>query len=104
MDITGLAMTSLHCQVSNREAAALASAYVGDLSRSGHLPPDASFLTVARGPRQSSEGEDRVLDEATDRGEKRSLEEDVSCISVDARLDRTKVRYFDEETKKSSPA
>ena len=38
VDITGLAMTSLHCQVSNREAAAIASAYVGDLSRSGHLP------------------------------------------------------------------
>ena len=47
---------------------------------------------------------DRVLDEATDWGEKRSLEEDVSCINVDASLDRTKVRYFDEETKKSSPA
>ena len=68
---------------------------------SGHLPPDASFL--ATDPAQVQRSRDRVLDEATDRGEKRSLEEDINFIMLDARLDRTKVCYFDEETKKSSP-
>ena len=36
--ITGLAMASLRCQVSNRETNAIASAYAGDVIKSGFLP------------------------------------------------------------------
>ena len=65
--------------------------------------PPPSFLAVD--PAKVQRARDRVLDEATDRDEKRSLEEGISCIMFDARLDQTKVRYFDkEQTKKYSPA
>ena len=46
MDISGLAQTALRFEVSNREAAACATAYLGDLIRAGHLPPDATYLAV----------------------------------------------------------
>ena len=43
VDIIGLATTSLRYQVSNSEAAAVATAYVGGLIKNGYLPSDARF-------------------------------------------------------------
>ena len=46
VEITGLASTAIRYQSSSREAAALATAYLGDLIRAGVLPQEAASLAV----------------------------------------------------------
>ena len=73
VDISGLASTSLRYQVSNREAAACASAYLGDLIRAGVLPPDAAYLVVD--PAKVQRARDILIAEVTCSGLEQ-LEED----------------------------
>ena len=70
MDISGLAQTALRFEVSNREAAACATAYLGDLIRAGHLPPDATYLAVD--PNKIQRARDRIIEEASATAEARN--------------------------------
>ena len=70
MDISGLAQTALRFEVSNREAAACATVYLGDLIRAGHLPPDATYLAVD--PNKIQRARDRIIEEASATAEARN--------------------------------
>ena len=89
MDISGLAQTALRFKVSNRETAACATAYLGDLIRAGHLPPDATYLAVD--PNKIQRARDRIIEEASATAEARNHENDITCLLMDSRIDSTKV-------------
>ena len=101
MDISGLAIQAIRCEASNRTVAALSTAYLGDLIRSGILPKESAYLAVD--PAKVQRAKDKVLTKAKEKGEIKSQEEDIMCIMFDARIDPTKVRYYDEETGKFFP-
>ena len=96
--ISGLAITSLRYQVSNREAAACASAYLGDLIRAGVLPPDATYLAVD--PAKVQRARDSLIAEATCSGLEQLEEDKPNCLLFDSRIDATRVLHYDEETGK----
>ena len=62
VDVTGLAMTAMRYEVSNRQAAAITSAYIGDLIRAGILPQDAAYLAVD--PDKIQRAKDRVHEDS----------------------------------------
>jgi hypothetical protein len=83
-------------------AGALATAYVGDLIRAGILPPEAASLAVDGAKVQRAR--EKMMEMATERGEKKTEKDDINCIMFDSRIDKkTKVQYYDEETGKHFP-
>ena len=94
VDISGLASTALRYEVSNREAAACATAYLGDLIKAGILPPDAAYLVVD--PDKVQRARDSLIGEATFSGHEQLEEKKPNCLLFDSRIDNTRVRYYDE--------
>jgi hypothetical protein len=101
INIFGLASTGLRFQLSNRETAACASAYLGDLIAAGILPAEAAYLAVD--PDKVQRARDRLMEEARDRGLEQCQEDNPHCILFYARIDQTRVLHFDEKTKKYYP-
>ena len=98
VDITGLASIALRYEISNREAAACATAYLGDLIKAGILPPDAAYLAVD--PDKVHRNRDFLIGKATFSGHEQLEEKKPNCLLFDSRIDNARVRYYDEETKK----
>ena len=63
LDITGLASTALRFEVSNREATACATAFLGDLIKGGHISPEAAYLAVD--PAKVQRARDALIVKAT---------------------------------------
>ena len=101
MDLTGTAQTSMRYELSVRSTAAVASAYLGDLIRAGEISPSKSYLAVD--PRKLQRARDKVLEEATECGEALTDADSIRNVMFDSRIDKTKVRKFDEETGKFYP-
>ena len=101
LDITGLASTALRFEVSNREAAACATAFLGDLIKGGHLSPEAAYLAVD--PAKVQRARDALIVKATSSGLEDLEEDKPHCLLFDARIDSTKVLHYDEETEKFYP-
>ena len=101
IDISGLAIQAIRSEASNISASALSTAYLGDLIRAGVLTEDSAYLAVD--PSKVQRAKEKVMAKAREKGEIRTQKEDIKCIMFDARLDKTKVRHYDEETGKFFP-
>ena len=102
VEVAGLASTAIGYQASSWMAGALATAYLGDLIRAGILPPEAASLAVDGAKVQRTR--EKMMDMATERGENKILEDDITCIMFDSRIDKkTKVMKYDEGTGKYFP-
>ena len=101
IEITGLSSTAIRYQCSSRQAAALATAYLGDLIRAGVLPPEAMSLAVDGAKVQRAR--EKMMEMATQRGEDKTEASEIKCIMFDSRIDKTKVQHYDEETDKCYP-
>ena len=102
IDISGLASTAIRYQASSRLAGALATAFLGDLIKSGVLPAEAASYSVDGAKVQRAK--DKMRGNATLRGNAITEEDDVHCVMFDSRIDRkTKDRHYDEETHKFFP-
>ena len=101
VDITGTAMTAIQYEASNRQVGALCSAYLGDLIRSGVLSPDMDYLAVD--PLKVQRARERIMTQVREKGESLSQEDTINSIMFDSQLDPTKVKKFDEQTKKFYP-
>lgn len=74
----------------------MASSFLGDLIRAGEISPSKAYLGVD--PRKLQRARDRVLAEASVKGEAQTDEDTIQNIMFDSRMDATKVRHFDPET------
>lgn len=102
VEITGLASTAIRYDASSRMAGALATAYLGDLIRAGILPPEAASLSVDGAKVQRAK--DKMMEMATERGQDKTEQDSIRCVMFDSRIDKkTRVRYFDEGTRKFYP-
>ena len=101
VDISGLASTAMRYQSSSREAAALATAFLGDLMKAGVLPPEAAYLAVDGAKVQRAR--ENMMEMAKQRGEEKTQESDIQCVMFDSRIDKTKVQHYDKETDKFYP-
>ena len=83
-------------------AAALATAYVGDLIRAGVLPAEAANLAVDGTKVQRAK--QSLMGDVTEREEQRLKNKPPSCIMMDSRIDKnTLVMHHDEVTQKFYP-
>ena len=101
VEITGLASTAIRYQSSSREAAALATACLGDLIRAGVLPQEAASLAVDGAKVQRAR--ESMMEMAKHRGEEKTVESDTKCVMFDSRIDKTKVQQYDTQTDKYYP-
>ena len=102
VDIAGLASTAIRFQISDRAAAACASAFLGDLIRADILPPEAASMAVDAAKIHRAKVKMSKL--ARERGEGKVEADTPKCILFDSRIDRkTLVMHYDEETKKCYP-
>ena len=75
--------------MSNCEAAACATAYLGDLIWAGMLPSGAAYLAVD--PLKVKQARDKVLEDAVKQETKDTADREIKTILFDASLDKTKV-------------
>ena len=101
VDLTNLAQTSMRFNLSVRGSAASCTAYLADLIQAGEISPSKSYLAVDK--RKLQRARDKVLADATQRGDQQTDEETIRAILFDSRLDETKVNRFDQETGKYYP-
>ena len=102
VDISGLASTAIRYDASSRLAGALATAFLGDLIKAGVLPAEAASLSVDGAKVQRAR--DKMMGDASQRGQAMTEQDDIKCIMTDSRIDRkTRVRHYDEETHKFYP-
>ena len=97
MDISRTAQTSMRYELSVRSTAAVTTAYLCDLIEAGELSPRKSYLALDSS--KVRRARDKVLAEASKEGETLTKEDSVRNIMLDSRIDATKVRQFDEETR-----
>ena len=82
LDIKGLASTAIRYQSSNREAAALATAFLGDLIKAGFLPPEAASLAVDGSKLQRARK--NIMAKAIERGVEKTVHGNIKCIMFDS--------------------
>ena len=99
--LTLTAQTSMRYGLSVRGTSAVCSAYLLDLINDGILSPSKIYLAVD--PRKLRRARDRVLSEASERGNELTDQDDIKCVMFDSRLDQTKVSLFDKDTGKYYP-
>ena len=95
------AQTSMRYGLSIRGTSAVCSAYLLDLIKGGILSPSKIYLAVD--PRKLRRARDRVLSQASERGNEKTTKDDIKCVMFDSRLDQTKVSLFNKETGKYYP-
>ena len=99
--LTLTAQTSMRYGLSVRGTSAVCSSYLLDLINGGILSPSKIYLAVD--PRKLRRARDRVLSEASEKGNELTDQDDIKCVMFDSRLDQTKVRLFDKDTGKYYP-
>ena len=100
--MTNLASTAIRYGASSRMAAALATAYVGDLIQARVLPAEAANLAVDGTKVQRAK--QSLMGDVTEREEQRLKNKPPSCIMMDSRIDKnTLVMHHDEVTQKFYP-
>ena len=98
MPITQTALAAVRYNVTNRQAAAVSSGFLHDLIKAGVVPPGNEHLAVD--PKKLHRARETIMRELQASADKHSGENDIICLMVDARIDRTKVRKYNEETNK----
>ena len=91
------ALAAIRYSVSNTAAAAVARGYVYDLIKAEMLTKDMALLAVDR--KKVHRARNLVM-KHLQKSEHKS-EEKIDCILFDSRIDTTKVRTYDEETRRS---
>ena len=98
LKIPHTATASIRYKVSEAQTAAVVTGYLNDLIEGGILDEDQRYLTVD--PMKVHRAKHKVMSVLQLKG-KESLEEDKpSCIMFDGRIDKTKVRTRNIETKR----
>ena len=96
LPIPNTSEASLRYGLSSTETAAVASVYLLDLIKGGHLTEEARHLTLDSA--KVKRGRDKVMERAKEDGDRKSLEDNIEGILADGRKDKTMCRTFNEET------
>ena len=75
------AQTSMRYGLSIRGTSAVCSAYLLDLIKGGILSPSKIYLAVD--PRKLRRARDRVLSQASERGNEKTTKDDIKCVMFD---------------------
>ena len=89
--LTHTALAAIRTQASNRQASAVATGLVQDLINEGLLPSDSAWLAVD--PKKMHGARDAVMKVVQAREVKKTLEEDIKAIMVDAKILKPKLRF-----------